>query len=63
MVLLDYVTQSWWFQYHITSGWFVDSISEEAAIRRIKEGWPLTADDIGAVNASVVEAYIINRRI
>ena len=58
MVLFDYVTQTWWFQYHISSGWFVDSVSEETAIRKIKEGWQLKADDIRAVNAACVESYI-----
>ena len=58
MILFDMVTQTWWRQYHMAAGWFVDSISEESAVRLIKEGWPLRVDDIQAVNAASVESYI-----
>lgn len=58
MVLFDYVTQTWWFQYHVSSGWFVDRISEETALAKLKQGWDLVRDDIGAVNAAVVESFI-----
>jgi hypothetical protein len=58
MILFDMVTQTWWRQYHISSGWFVDSIPEDHAIALIKKGWPLKVDDIQAINAASVESYI-----
>lgn len=58
MILFDMVTQTWWRQYHVTSGWFVDSISEDTAIALIKQGWSLKVDDIQAINAGSVESYI-----
>lgn len=61
MILFDIVTQTWWRQYHISCGWFVDSIPEADAIALIKKGWKLQADDIQAVNAAAVEFYIRNK--
>lgn len=58
MVILDYVTQTFWFKVSVSSGWFVYKLTDPEAISLLKKGYEFIANDIGAINEVSVELWI-----